>query len=81
MGRRPNHFPPTPSVFTRRYKLLENVTDVTDVRGPLSPRRYTFWDTESIFTHNTGTRHTKYDRDPGTVHYKYCTPIVLVHTC
>ena len=27
MGRRPNHFPPTPIVSTIRYKLLHGVTD------------------------------------------------------
>ena len=27
MGRRPNHFPPTPEVWSIRYKLLHNVTD------------------------------------------------------
>ena len=28
MGRRPNHFPPTPKVWFIRYKLLYDVTDI-----------------------------------------------------
>ena len=38
MGRRPNHFPPTPIISTSRYKLLENVTDVTAALG-----RFSLW--------------------------------------